>query len=143
MRLASRRARRKGNAVIETAFIFVVFASLVIGVFDFGQFLFVHQALVERARYALRWGVANGPGNTEGIRNIVLYDQSTAPEGATTGYFGLTSSNVVVTRTDVGTNDQRLTVQIINFPYKMLSPFITGSYTGPEIRVSYALGMYN
>jgi Flp pilus assembly protein TadG len=143
MRIVPGRTRQKGNAVIETAFIFVVFASLVIGVFDFGQFLFVHQALVERARYALRWGVANSLNDTNAIRNVVLYDSATAPADASSGYFGLTTSNVIVTKTGAGTNDQRLTIQIINFPYQMLSPFITGSYTGPEIRVSYALGMYN
>ena len=133
--------------MIESAFIFVVLALLLIGIFDFGQFLFVHQALVERARSALRYGVVNGPSNTTAIKNKVLYDQPIAPETDTelgaTGYFGLTTSNVIVTHTGVGTDDQRLTVQIVNFPYQMLSPFVNGSYTGPEIRISYALGMFN
>ena len=39
-----------GSVILETALIFLVFACLLLGAFDFGQFLFVHQALVERAR---------------------------------------------------------------------------------------------
>ena len=44
-----------GSTILELALIFLVFLGLLIGTFDFGQFLFIHQALVERARYAARW----------------------------------------------------------------------------------------
>ena len=53
-----RKIGSSGHVMIEAAFIFVVFFSMLIGAFDFGQFLFVHQALVERARMAARWGTA-------------------------------------------------------------------------------------
>ena len=60
--------------MLELSFIFLVFLCLMMGCFDFGQFLFVHQALVERARYAARWGMATypAPTNTE-IQNVMLY----------------------------------------------------------------------
>ena len=52
----NRRKGRQGSVIIESALIFVVFAGMLIGAMDFAQFLFIHQALVERARYAARWG---------------------------------------------------------------------------------------
>jgi Flp pilus assembly protein TadG len=137
-----RQKRQKGAAVVESAFIFLILFSMIIGIFDFGQFLFVHQALVERARGAARWGAIYSPSDSSAIRNKVLYNQATQPVDAT-GYFGLTAGNVLVAESGVGTDHYRLTVQIVNFPYKVLSPVIGGSYTGPTIRVSVPMGLYN
>ena len=140
-RSTNRRRAQRGSVFMESAFIFLVLVLLLTGIFDFGQFLFVHQALVERARSAARWGIVHNPDNTDAIRNKVLYDSASDP--GSTGYFGLTSSNVQVSHTGAGTNDNRLTVRIVNYPYQMLSPFVAGTYTGPEIRISEALGMFN
>jgi len=142
------RARRRvssGHVMIEAAFIFIVFFSLLIGTFDFGQFLFVHQALVERARYAMRWGAVND-ASADQITNMILYYQSTNP-GNTTGYFNLTSSMITVTTTTDSicmvsdptvypTLYKRLSVQIQNYPYVMLSPYSSGTYNGPNITVA-------
>lgn len=129
--------------MVETAFIFVVFVTMMVGIFDFGQFLFIHQALVERARAAVRWGAVNGPSNTTAIRNKVLYDSATVPNGATQGYFGLTTSNVQVTNTGALTDNHKITISITNFSYTTLSPFFAGTRTSPEIRVTMSLGMFN
>jgi len=140
------RARRRassGHVMIEAAFIFIVFFSLLIGTFDFGQFLFIHQALVERARYALRWGALND-ATTDQITNMVLYQSTTA---GNTGYFNLTSSNVTVTKTTDSicvvqdatvfpTLYKRVSVQISGYSYVMLSPFSAGTYNGPNITVA-------
>ena len=128
---------RRGSALIETALIFTTFAFLLIGIFDFGQFLFVHQALVERARSAARWGLVNDPTNTTAIQNMVLYNQSTA--GAT-GYFGLTASMVQVSNPGSGTSDNRIVVFITGYPYIVLSPYIGGTHTGPNITVVQPVG---
>ena len=134
--------------MIEAAFIFIVFFSMLIGAFDFGQFLFVHQALVERARMAARWGTACSTQTTcpttDQITNLVLYGQSTNPGGGATGYFNLTSSMVTVTpQTDIdcftsGAEPSvfnRLIVTIHDYPYVMLSPYSAGSYNGPNITI--------
>jgi len=133
--------------MIEAAFIFIVFFSMLIGAFDFGQFLFVHQALVERARMAARWGTAcstqTSCPTTDQITNMVLYNQSTDP-GSTTGYFNLTTSMVTVsetTDTDCFTSGaqpslfKRLIVTVHDYPYVMLSPYSAGSYNGPNITI--------
>jgi Flp pilus assembly protein TadG len=143
------RARRRsssGNVMIEGAFIFVIFFSMLIGTFDFGQFLFIHQALVERARYALRWGAVND-ASTSQIQNMVLYYQSTNPGNGTPGYFNLTSSNVTASKTTDSicmvsdptvypTLYKRMSLQIHDYSYTMLSPFSAGTYNGPNITVA-------
>jgi len=126
---------------MEAAFIFLVFATMLIGAFDFGQFLFIHQALVQRARDAVRWGAVTD-ATTDAIRNKVLYDQATVPSGGST-YFGLTSSMVTVTATGSGTDNNRLVLSIHDYPYVMVSPWITGSYTGPNVQVEFPLGMFD
>ncbi len=143
----SRRLRiSKGNTIVETALIFLVFVPLLLGAFDFGQFLFIHQALVERARYAVRWGAIHDPTDSASICNMVLYNQSTTPTSGTS-YFNLTGcaagSNVIITNPGSGTDNYYLEVRISGYSYSVLSPYITGSYTGPAITASVPLGLYN
>jgi len=142
------RARRRassGHVMIEAAFIFIVFFSMLIGTFDFGQFLFVHKALVERARYAMRWGALND-ATTDQITNMILYYSSSNP-GNTPGYFNLTSSMVTVTKatdnicvvqdaTVFPTLYKRMTVQIHDYSYVMISPYSAGTYNGPNITIA-------
>ena len=146
-----RRTSSSGHVLIEASFIFIVFFSLLIGAFDFGQFLFVHQALVERARVAARWGtVCSSPTScptADEIKNMVLYDQSTNPGGGATGYFNLTSGMIDVTPTTDSicvvqdasvfpTLYKRLTIKIHDYSYVMLSPYNAGTYNGPNITVA-------
>src|ERR1700745_1785849 len=113
-RALSRRKTSSGSVMVETALIFIVFACFLLGAFDFGQFLFVHQALVERARYAARWGALSDPTNTAAITNMVLYN---SPAGSGTGYFNLTAANVFVTRSGVGTDNYVLNVKLSGYQY--------------------------
>ena len=142
--MASRRWRTsRGSVFVETALIFVVFFGILIGAFDFGQFLFIHQALVERARYAARWGAINDPTDSGSITNMVLYNQGAAPPVGTASYFNLTAANVTVTNPGSGTDDYRLNLEISGYSYAVFSPYMAGSHTGPRITVSVPLGLYN
>lgn len=136
------RSNQRGNVIIETAFIFVVFTTMLIGMFDFGRILFIHQAITDRVRYAARWGAANGPSETDAIKNQVLYAQSNIPSG-TPSFLGLTSSMITVAQAGSGTNDNRLTVTVTGFPYKTVAPFWNRSWTGPTVSVTMALGVFN
>ena len=140
---SSRRRNSKGATFVEMALIYLVFAIMLIGAFDFGQFLFVHQALVERARFAARWGAINDPTNTDSVSNMVRFFQATDPGAGTPSYFNLTAANVVVTSPGVLTDNYRLTVQISGYSFVTLSPYLAGNLTGPPVTVSVPLGMYN
>lgn len=122
---------------MELSLIFMVLVCLIVGSLDFGQFLFIHQMLTERARSALRYGVTTSPIDTTGVQNMVLYGQTT---GSGNGIFGLTPAMVQVTASDANTDDYRLTVKVTNFPYSVLSPYIAGTFYGPDIVADMALG---
>jgi len=143
------RKGRKGNVLVETALVSIVFFALVFAIFDVGQFLFVHQALEHRVRYAVRWGSINSITNTDAIKYKILYNQSTAqlnPDGtAKTGYFGLTASNVTVTNPGISTDDYRVHVTIDSFPCVMLGLYQKGKVTSgtKAINISVPVGLFN
>jgi len=138
-----RRKRSKGAMLLEMALIYLVFACLLIGAFDFGQFLFVHQALVERARYAARWGAINDPTDTASIKNMVRYFQATSPAAGTPSYFNLTDGNVTVANNGSGTDQNRLDLTISGYSFTVLSPYIGGNLPGIPVTISVPLGLYN
>ncbi len=135
----------RGSAMVEGALEFLVFAMLLIGTVDFGQFLFIHQTLSERAREGVRYGIVNDPTNTTSIQNIVLYGQASGgsvpgtASSTDTGIFNVQRSNVIVTTTGSATDDYRLLVQIQNYQYRIYSPTIAGTYTGPNITAALPL----
>ena len=93
--------------------------------------------LLERARAAVRYGVTQSPISTDAVQNMVLYGATT---GSGSGVFGLQSSMVTVTTSGAGTDDYLLKVKVSNYPYTVFSPWIAGSYTGPDIMAEQALG---
>ena len=141
--VARRRRTSKGNVMVESALIFLMFFSLLIGVFDFGQFLFIHQSLVERVRSAARWGAINNPSDSAAITNMVLYNQAATPAAGTGSYFALTAGNVFVTTPGSGSDNYRLNLQVSGYSYSIFSLNIAGSYIGPTITVSVPLGLFN
>ena len=72
----------RGQALIETALVLFVLAAFVIGTFDFGQFLYFHQALAERARAAARYGAVN-PADRAGIQNVAIFNDPAGAAGGT------------------------------------------------------------
>lgn len=136
------REKRRGNVILETALISTVYFAIVLGIFDFGQYLYIHEALVQRARASIRTGAIKGETNDQ-IRNRVIFNSPTAPS-ATTGFFGLKASNVAVTQTGVGTDAAQFRVTITSFPFKMLSLFSGGSkLASSTINVTVPVGMFN
>ena len=140
---ARRRKTSRGSVFVEASLVFLAFTVMLIGMFDFGQFLFIHQALVERARFAARWGAIHDPTDSASITNMVLFKQADAPAPGTSSYFHLSASNVSVTSPGAGTDNYYLHVKIAGYSYTVLSPYIAGTYTGPPITVSVPLGLYN
>ena len=118
-----------GSALIETSLMLLLFVVMLIGIYDFGQFLFLHQTLTERARAAVRWGVVNTYDSAK-IQNVVLYGQAT--EG-THAIYGLTREMVSVTRSGAGTSDDRVVVTISNYPVTFISPLIAGVVQGQPV----------
>jgi hypothetical protein len=129
---------RRGHSVLEGALVTLVFLATLIGIFDLAQVLFIHQTFVARARSAARYGVLN-PDNADGIRNMVIYGQTTVPPGPPSGIFGLTSGMVTVSRRDSGANEDRIVVTIANYPYRLFSPWIGQVFTARPVVASFSV----
>lgn len=146
-RSSLRRKKSKGGALVESALIALILFPMMVGIFDFAQFLYIQQAIVERARYAARWGAINDPTNSTAIQNMVLYDQSTAPADGTPTFFNLTASNVSSSvlglSSGLPTDDYRMVLTVSGYQYTMISPYIFGTYTGPPISITVPLGKFN
>jgi hypothetical protein len=132
-----RRSRsERGQTLIEGALALMVFFALLFGVVDCGLMLVRHQALVERVRSAVRWGVVRPwDGSGDQIANLILYEQTTEPSGASGGYLGMKRENVQVRyqpASPARPDDEVLSVAIVNFHYQFLSPWITQIFVNPR-----------
>ncbi len=134
--------RRRGSVMVELSLIFVLFSALLIGVLDFGQSLFYLQGVVERVRVAARYGSVHDPTDATAIINVLLYNQSQTPTDGRSTFFNLSPSMVSVSTAGAGTDNYRLTVTLSGYSFRMISPFLSSSYTGPPITVSQPLGQY-
>jgi len=150
MNLSRGRSSRqnRGSAIVETALIGLVFFAMMLGIFDFGQYLFIQHAIVERARLAARWGAINNPTDSTSIKNMVLYNQSTAPAAGTPTYFGITAGNITVATSGKDasgnlTDDYVMTMTISGYTLQSYSLWIAGSYTGAPITVTVPLGKFS
>jgi Flp pilus assembly protein TadG len=124
----TRRKRQTGQALIETALVLSSLILMVVGIMDFGQFLFFHEALTDRVRVGARYAAVN-PYDVTAIQNMVVYNSATAPAEATSGLFGLRTSYVTVTPTPSTGTPTYVQVKISGFPIQLLSPFLAKTYT--------------
>jgi hypothetical protein len=95
-----RSRRQRGQALVEAVLTLTAFLAIFMGMIEVGQILYIHQTLVERTRSAVRWGAVNPWDNTNSptqIGNVVLYGTPT-PSDSSTPIFGLSASNISVTR---------------------------------------------
>src|SRR5436189_1659880 len=79
MRTSKRLNNRSGQALVESSLILLIFLQILIGIMDFGQFLYFHQSLSERTRAGARYAAVNGTAttiNSDQIANFVLYNDS-------------------------------------------------------------------
>jgi Flp pilus assembly protein TadG len=123
--------------MVEGVLVLLVIVATLAGTLDFGQVMFVHQALVERTRMAARYAALN-PANTTGTRNVVMYGRSDATgNGSGVGYLGIKASNVTITRSGANTNDDRVIVTISNYPLAFFTPWMARAFKGRPISASY------
>src|SRR6266849_7145436 len=128
------RMNQRGQAVVESAFVLLIFLAMLIGIVDFGQFLYFHQSLSERARAAARYAAVHD-FDIKKIGNFALYNdpQGTAngatallPNVNTPGNASPDSSKATISATlsSPATDDARVIVTISNYPYNFFSPFM-------------------
>ena len=120
-----------GSAMVEAVLTLTLFLTILFSLFDFGFDLWQYQTIVHRARTAVRYGATN-PTDTAGMQNLFLYNQMTA---GTNPLFGLAASNITVTRTGSGTNDDRLTLGVTGITFTRITMAWAGKKDGVPVTV--------
>jgi Flp pilus assembly protein TadG len=129
-------SRRKGQALVEAALSMTVFLTMLLGILDFGQYLYFQQTLTERTRAAARVAILD-PTKVDNIKNFARFNTTTPAEGASPVLPGLTAAMISVTTANLGTPEGRVTVTISGFPIKFVTPFLAGSINAPICTVTY------
>jgi Flp pilus assembly protein TadG len=129
-------SNRRGQSLVEGTLVLLVFFAILIGVIDCGQVLIAHQSLVERVRNAARWGALHPyDGSGDQVANLVLYNQTSEPAAAGATFLGLTRANVAVQMRSAApdrTDEQSLSVAIVNYEYHFFSPWLTKPFVNPR-----------
>jgi hypothetical protein len=125
----------RGQSLVESALVLLVFVGMLVGVIDCGQVLYAHQALVERVRGAVRWGTMHPyDGTGKQVANLILYDQADSSSDAA-GYQGLTRDNIQIryqAATPERPDDERLSVAIVNYESHFFTPWIARTIVSPR-----------
>jgi hypothetical protein len=130
-----KRSNQRGQSMVEATLVLLVFFALLLGVIDCGQVLYAHQSLVERVRLAVRWGVLHPWNGPDPVINLVLYNQTGAPQANTAAFLGLRPENVVVRHQAPSfdrPDDETLSVTIVNFKSQFFSPWLAQGMMSPR-----------
>jgi hypothetical protein len=131
--------RKRGSAMVEGALILTTVMAMILFIVDMGRMLLWQQFIVERARVGVRNAVVNNWDATA-VANYVVYGASTAPSGQTSGFLGLTPSEVTLTKyTDSGVGDARYQVKVSNVAVFTWIPFMAGKYTLPPVTATMSV----
>ena len=121
------RKKQRGQAFIESALIMLIFVPVLVGIADFGQVIYFHASLTERARAAARYGAVHTYTDGSAIKNVAVYNDASPATGTAGLVPYLTTSLVTATLDDAGTDSARITVTITNYPFNFISGFMSHS----------------
>src|SRR5260370_7515038 len=76
----TRRKKQQGQALIESCLVMIPLLLMIVGIVDFGQFLFFHEAMTDRARPGARYAAVS-PYDATPVTNMVLYNSPPLPTG--------------------------------------------------------------
>ena len=130
------RSSRKGQALVEAALSILVFLCMLLGILDFGLYLYFEQSLVERTRAAARYAVLD-PTQTGKIKNMAIYNTPTPGDGAQPLLSALTSEMISITSFDLGSPEGRVRVTISNYPINFVTPGLAGAFKAKPVVVTY------
>ncbi len=130
--MTNRKKNQRGQTLVESALVILVLIATLLGIADFGQLLFFHQSLAERARAGVRWAAVTAPLDTDQVKNHVVYNNSAGTGTPVLG--GLTTNMVGVLQSGTqGFDEARVTVTIANYPFQFFSPWIARTFVNQPI----------
>jgi Flp pilus assembly protein TadG len=120
----------RGTTLVEFAIALTVFLTAMFAVIEFGRAIWVHNALTDAARRGARYAVLHSPGNSDEVKNVVVYGD---PAGGTQPAVpNLGTGNVTVTYSDFALNKGTATVSITNYQFQFVVPLIGSTIPMPN-----------
>ena len=123
---------KRGQTAVESVLVILIALPMFIGILDFGQFLYFHQSLTERARAGARYGSVHTYTDGSDSVNVAIYNDASGTANGATALLPYLTSDTTASRgvitaslSGAGTDDARITVTISNYPYNFLSPFMS------------------
>ena len=121
---------------METALVLITVLSMILFIMDMGRILLLQQFITERAREGVRRAVVNS-WDLPAVQNYVVYGSTTAPAAGSSGFLGLSPSQVSLTTiSDSGIGDGRYQVKVSGVSFPVFIPFMAGNFTAPAITVT-------
>jgi Flp pilus assembly protein TadG len=142
------RKRQSGQALVESSLILLIFLVVLLGILDFGQFLYFHQSLTERVRAAARYGAVHAYTDGTDSVNVAIYNDPTGTVNGATALLPCLASTctandgsqvkatVTATLSGALTDNARITVTITDYPYNFLSPYMAKATQLKTIRAT-------
>src|SRR5580700_2631662 len=78
------RHNQRGQMFVEAGLIMMIFLPVLIGIMDFGQFLYLHLSLTERTRAAAHYGAITTYSDGSDIVNVAIYNDPAGPTNGAT-----------------------------------------------------------
>lgn len=113
--------------MLESALVLLAFLAIIIGAMDFAQFMYYHQSLAARLTAGADWA-ARHEFNETSIKNFVMYNNPAPPANARPIIARMQASQISARLLNADTAEARVELSISNFPYTVLSPWISGTY---------------
>jgi Flp pilus assembly protein TadG len=121
------RKNQRGQALIESGLVMLVFLPVFIGIMDFGQFLYLNQTLWERLRVAARYGATVTYTDGSDIVNMAIYNDPAPGAGAAATLPNMQGSDstadgyvtATLSAADADGN-KRVVVTVTHYPYNFL-----------------------
>ncbi len=143
--MKARPKNQKGQAVVEMAFIILVFLFVVFGITEFARALYTYNTIVQSTRAAARWAVVNVTGNSDATnidktKNIVVYGDPNVSSGDPL-LNGLTKGAVDVSVQTIEADSggtpisQKISVTVSGYQFRFLVP-IAPNITIPAFETS-------
>ena len=121
------RKNQRGQALVESGLVMLVFLPVFIGIMDFGQFLYLNQTLWERTRVAARYGATVPYTNGSDIVNMAIYNDPAPAAGTAATLPNMQGSDstgdgyvtATLSAADADGN-RRVVVTVTHYPYNFL-----------------------
>ncbi len=135
-------AVRRGQAVVEFAFIAGMLMFLTVAIVDFGMAIWEHNTVAYLAREGARYGVipTHCVNGAFGIKDYV-FSRAVLPNFNSTACAGRIPSCVAVSRGSSGSAGPPVVVTV-NYPYSAASGMIGSLTRGAPINLSASASMY-